>query len=590
MITQFDTRVQCPDTHSAEAPAPGHATSMTVFYSPDYTLTGHDFDTTRKAGWVATSLKNSPIVGVDVVAPQPLSVTDLLTVHDDEYVDAVGTGKPRGLAESQGFTWDEGLLPMVLTTNGGVLAAARAALTDGVSGSLSSGLHHAKCARGDGFCTFNGLAIAAKTLLAEGAVGSVLILDFDAHCGGGTASLIADDPRITQVDVSVSLFDWYAGSIEVTCAEDYLPAIRRALDDVEQAYDLVLYNAGMDLFQGCDIGGLDGITTGILAAREQLVFQRCRQWNLPVAFVLAGGYIGSALTTAQLVELHRRTITSAAGRTQQTRHTHRTEQTGATMISHEAPNRGNTGRVVVLGDRDTIERPELLHERAAEHGTTIVDCHGFDRGEARSRDRLHEVGAVVDALRRAIELRADIWVPFPFEDLGREQHLRRLDLVLEAHGLELLMGRDLTVCDDRGMNAVDYALRVEVRAVAELDRAALAAAGMRTLAEGIETALAEAAANEPVGPMDPPESPGEPSESPAKGGSLPRLPAPSAPWEQRKEPLKAWVAKMTADGMTQARAAEIIQKLGHRPPRGGVFTRETVSKLLRGGYDGGRVR
>lgn len=54
------------------------------------------------------------------------------------------------------------------------------------------------------------------------------------------------------------------------------------------------------------------------------------------------------------------------------------------MISHEAPNRGNTGRVVVLGDRDTIERPELLHERAAEHGTTIVDCHGFDRGEARS--------------------------------------------------------------------------------------------------------------------------------------------------------------------------------------------------------------
>ena len=113
---------------------------------------------------------------------------------------------------------------------------------------------------------------------------------------------------------------------------------------------------------------------------------------------------------------------------------------------------------------------------------------------------------------------------------------------------------------------------------------------MRTLAEGIETALAEAAANEPVGPMDPPESPGEPSESPAKGGSLPRLPAPSAPWEQRKEPLKAWVAKMTADGMTQARAAEIIQKLGHRPPRGGVFTRETVSKLLRGGYDGGRVR
>lgn len=285
---------------------------MAVFHSPAYTVAGHDFDTTRKAGWVSTSLKNSPVAGVDVVAPQPLSVTDVLRVHDEEYVDAVATGKPRGLAESQGFTWDLGLFPMVLATNGGVLAAARAALTDGVSGSLSSGLHHAKYARGDGFCTFNGLAIAATTLLAEAAVGSVLILDFDAHCGGGTASLIADDPRIAQVDVSVSPFDWYAGSIEVTHAEDYLPAIRRALDDVEQAYDLVLYNAGMDPFQGCDIGGLDGITRAILAAREQMVFRWCAEGNLPVAFVLAGGYIGSALSTAQLVELHRLTITSAA--------------------------------------------------------------------------------------------------------------------------------------------------------------------------------------------------------------------------------------------------------------------------------------
>ncbi|MFZ2239933.1 MAG: hypothetical protein WAV90_10370 [Gordonia amarae] len=290
---------------------------MKVFYSPDYTLAGHDFDTTRKASWVARSLRNSPVDDVDLVEPEPLSLSDVLRVHDREYVDAVATGTPRGLAESQGFDWDEGLLPMVLATNGGVVAAARAALTDGVSGSLSSGLHHAKHARGDGFCTFNGLAIAAKTLLADGAVDSVLILDLDAHCGGGTASLIADEPRIAQVDVSVSLFDWYDGSIEVTQAGDYLDAIHRVLDDIDESCDLVLYNAGMDPYEGCDIGGLDGITADVLAHREETVFQWCAQRGLPVAFVLAGGYIGSALNPAQLVELHRLTITSAARRLSQ---------------------------------------------------------------------------------------------------------------------------------------------------------------------------------------------------------------------------------------------------------------------------------
>ena len=69
-------------------------------------------------------------------------------VHDPGYVRAVQTGEPRSLAESQGFDWDPGVWPMALATNGGVVAAALAALADGVAGSLSSGLHHAR--RGSG--------------------------------------------------------------------------------------------------------------------------------------------------------------------------------------------------------------------------------------------------------------------------------------------------------------------------------------------------------------------------------------------------------------------------------------------------------
>jgi hypothetical protein len=49
-----------------------------------------------------------------------------------------------------------------------------------------------------------------RAALAAG-VGSMLILDLGAHCGGGTASLIEDEPRVWQIDVSVSSYDRYSG-------------------------------------------------------------------------------------------------------------------------------------------------------------------------------------------------------------------------------------------------------------------------------------------------------------------------------------------------------------------------------------------
>ena len=207
---------------------------------------------------------------------------------------------------------------MVLASNGGTVAAAQDALRNGVAGSLSSGLHHARRDEGVGFCTFNGLALAAHSVLERGA-GSVLILDLDAHCGGGTASLLSDDPRVEQLDVAVNTFDHYqdGGRFRlhlVRHAADYLPAIERGLESIDRSgarHDLCLYNAGMDPFEGCATGGLAGITGALLAARERLVFEWCRRRSLPVAFVLAGGYIGPGTSVDELVALHRTTIAEA---------------------------------------------------------------------------------------------------------------------------------------------------------------------------------------------------------------------------------------------------------------------------------------
>jgi acetoin utilization deacetylase AcuC-like enzyme len=291
-----------------------------VFYDPAYVGASHAFDTTRKARWVADSLGSEPIPDVELTSPRSLTWDEVARVHDPVYVDAVRTGEPRGLAQSQGFSWDPGLGTMVLSSNGGVVAAALEALKDGVAGSLSSGMHHAHRDHGGGFCTFNGLVLAARAARKAGAA-SVLIVDFDAHCGGGTASLIGGDPYVRQVDVVVDpSFDHYRGTEAarvafVRRADEYLSAIDQALDDAASTgvpHGLCLYNAGMDPHEDCAIGGLPGITAEVLAERERRLFAWCRSRSIPAAFVLAGGYIGPSLDERGLVRLHRLTVSAAS--------------------------------------------------------------------------------------------------------------------------------------------------------------------------------------------------------------------------------------------------------------------------------------
>jgi hypothetical protein len=46
---------------------------MRVYYHPMFVAAGHAFDTTRKARWVAESLVESPIPGIELHEPAPLT-------------------------------------------------------------------------------------------------------------------------------------------------------------------------------------------------------------------------------------------------------------------------------------------------------------------------------------------------------------------------------------------------------------------------------------------------------------------------------------------------------------------------------------
>jgi len=280
----------------------------------------------RKFALVAEAVAAWPDVRVE--APERAGVDDLLRVHTRAYVDAVRTGEPRALAESQKFPWSPGLWPSVLLTNGGAIAAARRALDDGVAAAIASGFHHAHADHGEGFCTFNGLVVAAERLRAEGRVGTVAVLDCDLHYGNGTASLCAARPWLTNASVygndyagnrafrDVDVVRHVDGANHVSFAlpngsgrAELLDAVARAADAVvaRGRPDLLLYQAGADPYREDPYSPL-ALDHDDLRARDAWVFAWARRERLPIAWVLAGGYTPDV---AKVVAVHVGTFAAA---------------------------------------------------------------------------------------------------------------------------------------------------------------------------------------------------------------------------------------------------------------------------------------
>ncbi len=114
--------------------------------------------------------------------------------HAAAYVDGV-----LDLTLPNGFgNFDARVAKSLPWTNGSFVAAAEhARRTGGVAIAPVSGFHHAEFADGGGFCTFNGLAIAAARLVKQG-VRKLGILDCDAHFGNGTEDILDRAPGLLR--------------------------------------------------------------------------------------------------------------------------------------------------------------------------------------------------------------------------------------------------------------------------------------------------------------------------------------------------------------------------------------------------------
>ncbi len=197
-----------------------------------------------------------------------------------------------------GLPWSPALARRSRATVGGSLAAAREALHHGISGQLAGGTHHAHRDFGSGFCVFNDLAVAALTLLEDGVVQRIAILDLDVHQGDGNASILAGRPGVLVISIQGARnfpFRRVPSDIDVELADGtedraYLEALTDVLPAIEaHRPDLVLYLSGVDPLKEDRLGRL-ALTHEGLAERDRMVLEMCRRRGFPISIAIGGGY------------------------------------------------------------------------------------------------------------------------------------------------------------------------------------------------------------------------------------------------------------------------------------------------------------
>ena len=254
----------------------------------------------------------------DFLRPKPANDEDISRVHTPDWVRKLKTGT---LTASDVMKlevpYSPELVEAVWLAAGGSILAGQSALSDGFGSNLSGGFHHAYPGHGEGFCAIHDVAVAIRSLQADGAVKKAMIVDTDVHHGNGTAAIFQNDSTVFTISIhqennypahkppsSIDLnMDDRADDTEYLGA--LIPAVRAALDEFQP--EIVFYVGGADPYCEDQLGGLS-LTKEGLKERDRKVFEEARRRRIPVATTLAGGY---ARRVEDTVRIHVNTILAA---------------------------------------------------------------------------------------------------------------------------------------------------------------------------------------------------------------------------------------------------------------------------------------
>ncbi len=296
---------------------------MQAFYNDVFSLSlpaGHRFPMGKyQLLREVLGTRHWPPPGLRLQVSDSASAGELALVHEPAYIAAVfdGTLSAAQIREI-GFPWTPSMVERSRRSVGATIAAARAALAEGIAGSLGGGTHHASADRGGGYCVFNDLAVAARLMQAEWhrhhvrQLLRVAVIDLDVHQGNGTAAIFQGDDTVFTLSMHGARnfpFRKVAGDLDVElpddCGDDdYLAALDHALAELWQRHGdtppgLVFYQAGVDVHVGDRLGRLALSAEGI-AERDRRVMRQVSERGIPLVLTMGGGYGADIHTTVAL--------------------------------------------------------------------------------------------------------------------------------------------------------------------------------------------------------------------------------------------------------------------------------------------------
>ena len=292
---------------------------VAIVYSTHYdiNLVGlerlHPFDIRKYAKIYLQLQTDGYLRPEDVFVPEPLTEEQILLVHTDDFLDSLQDSQRVAQYLEAGFVElcpsglvDATVLKSFRWASGGTILAARQALNCGIAVNIGGGYHHAKPDAGEGFCVYNDLAIAIRSLQKDGLIKRACVIDLDVHQGNGTAVIFAGDDSVFTFSIHQGNIypipketsDWDIELDSATTDQEYLELLQNALPDVlaRAKPDIVFLQAGCDTLADDPLADLAMTQPGIVS-RDALVIDTCVDRGIPVVMTLGGGYSPQAWKT-----------------------------------------------------------------------------------------------------------------------------------------------------------------------------------------------------------------------------------------------------------------------------------------------------
>lgn len=311
-------------------------TQWPIVYGPEYNIGFlglekiHPFDA-GKWGKVYDFLKADGMIRDDTtVRPAEAKESDLLMVHSKEYIKSLTWSMTVAMitevapvAILPNFIVQRKVLRPFRYQTGGTILAAKLAMERGWGINIGGGFHHCSADRGGGFCAYADITLAIRFLFHHNPnITKAMIVDLDAHQGNGHERDFMEKDSVYIMDVynrGIYPHDGYAKRairrrVELshnTEDKEYLELVETHLTKALEEFtpDVIVYNAGTDILEGDPLGNLNISPQGIIN-RDEIVFKKAREKQIPIVMVTSGGYqrCTARIIADSILNLHKKSL------------------------------------------------------------------------------------------------------------------------------------------------------------------------------------------------------------------------------------------------------------------------------------------